>query len=61
MTRGGQDSELKQLSVYATDEEKRIIDKLAALENRSVSNLLKTLALREARAKGLLDKDFLDK
>lgn len=54
MPRKGRSSGLEQLSVYATEEEKAIIDLLAEMENRSVSNLLKTLALQKAREKGIV-------
>ena len=51
MTKRG--SGLEQLSVYVTPEEKKIVDALAKADNRSISNLLKTLALMEAQTRGV--------
>lgn len=51
---GKKTTDLIPVTVYVTEMEKAIIDKLAKLENRSISNLGKTLFMREAFKKGII-------
>ena len=51
------EEKMVSVSTYLTSKESELLKKLARLEQRSLSNMIKILIMREAIKEGILDRD----